>query len=175
MPNEACLPLTTLKHCSPFTKYDEEPPIGLFMLWYAASKRFREFVLNLNPRTLTVVHSWRLVGFTFLVLYSYGILPGLFALPAGWGDIAIGATAPFAAMALANPGRRRSFIVWQALGILDLVLASGRDGHGCPADRPGGDPDNRNVGASDEPDSDVRRSAAADSAYYLHFPGSAVA
>jgi len=98
-------------------------PIGLFMLWYAASKRFREFVLNLNPRTLTFVHSWRLVGFTFLVLYSYGILPGLFALPAGWGDIAIGATAPFAAMALANPGRRRIFIVWQALGIMDLVLA----------------------------------------------------
>jgi hypothetical protein len=93
------------------------------MLWYAVSKRFREFVLNLNPRTLTFVHSWRLVGFTFLVLYSYGILPGLFALPAGWGDIAIGATAPFAAMALANPGRRRIFIVWQALGILDLVLA----------------------------------------------------
>jgi hypothetical protein len=100
-------------------------PIGLFLLWYAASKSFRQFVLNLNPRAVTFVHSWRLVGFTFLVLYSYGILPGLLALPAGWGDIAIGATAPFAAMVLANPAHRKSFIFWQALGMLDLVVAVG--------------------------------------------------
>jgi hypothetical protein len=98
-------------------------PISVFLIWYAASTGFRRFVLNLNPRTLTLVHSWRLVGFTFLVLYTYGILPGMFALPAGWGDIAIGATAPFAAMALAKPGHRRGFIVWQALGMLDLLLA----------------------------------------------------
>lgn len=98
-------------------------PVGLFVLWFFASKRFRQFVLDLNPRTLTYVHSWRLVGFTFLVLYSYGILPGLFALPAGWGDIAIGATAPFVGMTLANPRHRKSFIFWQALGVLDLVNA----------------------------------------------------
>lgn len=98
-------------------------PIGLFVLWFGASKSFRQFVLDLNPRTLTFVHSWRLVGFAFLVLYSYGILPGLFALSAGWGDIAIGATAPFVAMTLANPGHRRTFIFWQALGVLDLVNA----------------------------------------------------
>lgn len=100
-------------------------PIGLFVLWYAVSKEFRQFVLGLNPRTLTFVHSWRLVGFMFLVLYSYGILPGLFALPAGWGDIAIGATAPFAALMLAKPAHRRSFVFWQTLGILDLVVAVG--------------------------------------------------
>jgi hypothetical protein len=98
-------------------------PIGLFVLWFAVSKGFRQFVLDLNPRTLTFVHSWRLAGFTFLVLYSYGILPGLFALPAGWGDIAIGATAPFVAMTLANPSHRKSFIFWHALGVLDLVNA----------------------------------------------------
>lgn len=98
-------------------------PIGLFLLWYAVSKDFRHFVLNLDPRVLTLVHSWRLAGFAFLALYAYGLLPGLFALPAGWGDIAIGATAPFVALRLANPRHRRSFIVWQVLGILDLVLA----------------------------------------------------
>src|SRR5271170_5702568 len=98
-------------------------PIGLFLIWYAASKGFRQFVLNLNPRTLTLVHSWRLAGFAFLALYSYGILPGLLALPAGWGDIAIGATAPFAALSLANPGHRKSFLLWQVLGVLDLVSA----------------------------------------------------
>src|SRR5580692_11684002 len=68
-------------------------PIGAFLLWYRNSKSFREFVLSLSPRTLTVVHAWRMAGFRFLALYAYGILPGYFALPAGWGDVAIGATA----------------------------------------------------------------------------------
>jgi hypothetical protein len=98
-------------------------PIAIFLLWFAASAGFRNFALSLNPRTLTFVHSWRIAGFTFLALYAAGLLPGVFALPAGWGDIAIGATAPFAAIKLANISRRRSFILWQVLGIFDLVTA----------------------------------------------------
>ena len=76
-----------------------------------------------ESRVLTLVQSWRIAGFTFLVLAAYGILPALFALPAGWGDIAIGATAPIVALALAAPGHRKSFIVWQLLGVMDLVTA----------------------------------------------------
>ena len=77
----------------------------------------------MNPRTLTLVHSWRIAGFTFLVLYSAGLLPGVFALPAGWGDIFIGATAPFVARKLTDLAHRRSFLLWQILGSLDLVMA----------------------------------------------------
>src|SRR5207302_1535160 len=98
-------------------------PIAIFLLWFAASAGFRKFALSLNPRTLTFVHSWRIAGFTFLALYAAGLLPGVFALPAGWGDIAIGATAPLAALKLANFSRRRCFTFWQILGIFDLVIA----------------------------------------------------
>ena len=98
-------------------------PIIAFLLWFATSKGFRQFALSLDPRTLTFIQSWRIVGFTFLVLYSAGILPGVFALPAGWGDMAIGATAPLVAIKLANPSHRRGFIFWQILGISDLVTA----------------------------------------------------
>ena len=98
-------------------------PIVAFWLWFASSEPFHQFALSLNPSTLTILHSWRVGGFTFLVLYTYGILPGLFALPAGLGDFAIGATASFAALKLANPNHRSRFILWQALGILDLVVA----------------------------------------------------
>ncbi len=98
-------------------------PVVIFLLWFAISQGFREFALSLNPRTLTFVQSWRIVGFTFLVLYAAGILPGFFALPAGWGDIAIGATAPLVATWLVSFGRRGSFILWQIAGIFDLVLA----------------------------------------------------
>jgi hypothetical protein len=98
-------------------------PLALFALWFAASPGFREFLLSVSPRTLTLLHSWRIAGYTFLVLYAYGILPGIFALPAGWGDIAIGATAPLVAFKLANPRHRTSFMVWQLLGMADLVVA----------------------------------------------------
>jgi hypothetical protein len=98
-------------------------PVGAFLIWMASSPAFRRFVFSLDPRTATMMHTGRLAGFTFLVLYSYGILPGLFALPAGWGDVAIGATAPFVALMLVSPDHRKSFLLWQALGVLDLVVA----------------------------------------------------
>jgi hypothetical protein len=98
-------------------------PIIVFLLWFGTSAGFRQFVLSLNPRTLTLVHSWRIAGFTFLALYATGLLPGVFALPAGLGDIAIGATAHLAATKFANFSRRRGFILWQVLGIFDLVVA----------------------------------------------------
>jgi hypothetical protein len=98
-------------------------PLSAFGIWYAASRSFREFVLALSPRALTLVQSWRTAGFVFLVLARYRILPASFALPAGWGDIAIGVTAVFVASRLAVPKHRRVFILWQMLGMLDLVMA----------------------------------------------------
>jgi hypothetical protein len=98
-------------------------PIIVFLAWFAASSGLREFTMSLNPRTLTAIHSWRVAGFVFLVLATYHILPRLFALPAGWGDIAMGATASFVALKLATPNHRRLFVTWQVLGITDLVMA----------------------------------------------------
>jgi hypothetical protein len=100
-------------------------PIVIFVVWSATLQSFRQFLLSLNPRTLTNVQSWRIAGFVFLVLYAYNILPGQLALPAGWGDIVIGATAPLVALKLADPRHRKSFIFWQLLGITDLVMAVG--------------------------------------------------
>lgn len=98
-------------------------PILVFSLWFAVSKRFRQFTLSLNPSILTLAQTWRIVGFTFVLLEAKGVLPGVFALPAGYGDMAIGATATLVAWKLANPDHRGSFILWQALGITDLVTA----------------------------------------------------
>jgi hypothetical protein len=103
-------------------------PVIVFLVWFAFSAGFRQFLLSLSPRTLTLVQSVRIAGIVFLALATYKILPAYFALSAGWGDIIIGATAPFAALFLANsgpanPGHRRGFIFWQILGIADLVNA----------------------------------------------------
>jgi hypothetical protein len=100
-------------------------PILLFTLWFAGSASFRQFALSLNPSTLTLVQSWRILGFTFVLLQAHNILPALFALPAGYGDMFIGMTATYVALKLANPQHRGAFILWQLLGMADLVMAVG--------------------------------------------------
>lgn len=98
-------------------------PMMAFGVWYATSAGFREFTMSLSPRVLTALHTWRIGGLRFVLLYLAGGLPGIFALPAGLGDMAVGATALLVAARYAKPEHRRDFIVWQSLGIFDLVLA----------------------------------------------------
>ncbi len=98
-------------------------PIVVFSVWYGASDGFRQFVLSLNPRILTYLQSWRVIGLVFVILEARNVLPAIFALPAGYGDIAIGVTASWVTWKLASPGHRNSFILWQALGMADLVVA----------------------------------------------------
>ena len=84
--------------------------------------------MSIDLPTMAGIQAWRLAGLGFLALYAYGILPGLFAWPAGIGDMAIGLTAPLVILAL----RRRPafavgrlFLAWNLLGMLDLVVAVG--------------------------------------------------
>ena len=102
-------------------------PIAVFLGLYAASPAFRGFVMSQDIRFLTMLQLWRVLGFAFLPLYAFGVLPGLFAWPAGLGDVAMGLTAPFVVLALMRrPEFARSgrFIVWNLLGLLDFVGAA---------------------------------------------------
>ena len=100
-------------------------PIVAFAIGYFGSSAFRQFVLSANLQLLTLAQTWRLGAIVFLILYSQGVLPGVFALPAGWGDIAIGATAPLVAWAVSSRKTfpKRLFVAWNLLGTLDLVMA----------------------------------------------------
>ncbi|HET6569846.1 MAG TPA: hypothetical protein VFG50_17910 [Rhodothermales bacterium] len=101
-------------------------PVILFLTGYWVSPRFRAFVLATDPRFTTGIQAWRIGGFAFLVLYTYGILPGYFAWPAGLGDMAIGATAPWLlATLIRKPGfaASKTFVVWNVLGLVDLIAA----------------------------------------------------
>lgn len=98
-------------------------PLVVFSVWMAGSRGFREFAFSLNPKILTTLHTWRIMGFTFVLLEARNVLPAIFALPAGYGDMAIGATASLVAWRLGEPKHRNSFIVWQLLGMADLITA----------------------------------------------------
>ena len=101
-------------------------PLLAFFAWLRLSQPFRDFVLSLDLRFIAGVQAWRWAGFGFLSLYAHNILPGIFALPAGLGDMAVGFAAPWMILSLV---RRSDFAAsaafrrWNVLGILDLVVA----------------------------------------------------
>jgi hypothetical protein len=78
-----------------------------------------------NKKNLIRLNVWRLEGALFLALMFTGQVPALWAIPAGVGDVLIGAAAfPVAARLDASGGRRRA-IIFNLLGLLDLVVAIG--------------------------------------------------
>ena len=101
-------------------------PVAAFLGLYASSSRFRGFILAQDIETLTMLQLWRVIGFGFLMLYAYGVLPGLFALPAGLGDVAIGLAAPFVVLHLRrdpNYWASSGLVRFQYLGLLDFAVA----------------------------------------------------
>jgi len=101
-------------------------PLLLFFAWLRLSQSFRDFVLSLDLRVIAGIQALRWAGLGFLSLYAYNVLPGIFALPAGLGDMAIGFTAPWIILGLVRRpdfATSAAFIRWNVLGILDLVVA----------------------------------------------------
>jgi hypothetical protein len=84
----------------------------------------------LDTASLPAVHGiqlYRIIGGIFIVLLAQGQLPAHFALPAGWGDVAIGLTAPLVALALRRGirGAVPLAVTWSVVGLIDLAVAVG--------------------------------------------------
>jgi len=109
----------------PTIQYGIVPPIliGSFLIW--RSEWVKRIIDAVPQPWLVGVQLYRALGVIFLILYASGELPGFFAWPAGFGDIAIGLTAPIVGFAYARAPREAAGLVraWNVLGILDLVVA----------------------------------------------------
>ncbi len=75
-------------------------PVVLFAAGWWASAALRAWALGLDLRLLTALQGWRVIGASFLFLYAHGSLPGIFAWPAGLGDLLVGLAAPFVLLAV---------------------------------------------------------------------------
>ena len=85
----------------------------------------RDWMDTVPVRALVAWHLTRLVaGGYFLVLANEGSLSRTFALPAGWGDIAVALTAAGLLLSLkpASEWERRCYLIWNVFGLLDIVL-----------------------------------------------------
>ncbi len=89
------------------------------------SPAFRRIIAAVPQHWLIGIQVFRILGAVWLVRYFAGALPGLFALPAGIGDVVTGLLAPFVAYAWysGKPYARSVAIAWTLFGMADLVNA----------------------------------------------------
>ena len=94
-------------------------------LFLNRSTRLTRVLEQVPQHWLVALQFYRSLGLIFLVAYSAGKLPGIFALPAGIGDVIVGVTAPVVAYFYAAGYKRSCLAVlaWNVTGIADLVLA----------------------------------------------------
>jgi hypothetical protein len=91
------------------------------------SKRIGEVLDAMPASWLVGLQVYRVLGGIFLVGWARGVVPGLFALPAGIGDVTTGLLALPVAYYLAsqNGDGVRSGIAWNIFGLLDFTIAVG--------------------------------------------------
>jgi hypothetical protein len=105
-------------------------PVGLLVTLaigylFLLSRTFRDIIAAIPQHWLIGIQTSRILGGLFLVRYFDGQLPGVFAIPAGIGDILTGIFAPFVAYwwFSAKPYARPAAIAWNLFGMADLVNA----------------------------------------------------
>jgi hypothetical protein len=97
--------------------------LGGLMIWrWPAVSRLIDAV----PRGWVIaVQFYRVEGVTFLALYAAHLLPGLFAIPAGVGDVTVGLVAAGIGIGAlgGRPLRGSTVLRWNLLGLADLMIA----------------------------------------------------
>lgn len=85
----------------------------------------RAWAQTVPLRLLVLYHTVRFVGIVFLIGAAQGWLPAVWAVPAGWGDIAVAALAlpvAFLACPVTNRGRWWTALAWNTFGLLDILF-----------------------------------------------------
>jgi len=102
-------------------------PIVLGTWFIRRSETLAILIAAVPHEWLAVVQTFRGFGAIFLVLHGVGLIPGVFALPAGFGDVAVGLLAlPLtAALSTGLPQSHGWLRAWNVLGIADLAVAVG--------------------------------------------------
>jgi len=105
-------------------------PIALFATLAAGylfllSKTYRGIIAGIPQHWLIGIQAFRVLGGLFLIRYIQGQLPGVFAIPAGVGDVLTGIMAPIVAYwwYAGKPYARGAAIAWNLFGMADLINA----------------------------------------------------
>ena len=98
-------------------------PVGTAAL-FARTKAGKRFIDAVPQQGLIGIQIFRVVGGSFLFLWTDGLMPGLFALPVGIGDILVGVFALVLAILIVRGNYPHLAIVgWNLFGLADHIMA----------------------------------------------------
>jgi hypothetical protein len=87
------------------------------------NRSIRDWVEALDTRSIVAFHVLRLVaGLAFLIMYMRGLLPGAFAVPAGWGDVIVAVLAAMLLLMRLPVSNGRAYAAWNLLGFADIIF-----------------------------------------------------
>ena len=100
-------------------------PILIGSILIMRSSTMARVIETVPQQWLIGVQLYRALGIIFLILYGAGKMPGLFAWPAGIGDVLVGALAPVVAIAYARGPDKNGDLArgWNIVGLTDLGVA----------------------------------------------------
>jgi hypothetical protein len=99
---------------------------GTVVAAFATRPGFRSWIASLDIRLFPSFHLSRFVGIYFLVLHTRGELPYAFAVPGGWGDILVAASALLLLLLPGGPAARPGLLfAWNLFGLLDILFVVG--------------------------------------------------
>lgn len=100
-------------------------PLSVFAVLWSTTPAFRRWALDLDRPFLILLHTLRMLGLGFVMLYVYGRLPAAFALVAGLGDAITAVWALFLGVALYQgmAVSLRAVHAWNTFGIVDFIAA----------------------------------------------------
>jgi len=109
----------------PMVAFGFAAPLVVALAILASSKIARDVVAATPQYLLIGVQLYRVIGAVFLVMFARGRMPGAFAIPAGWGDLLVGVTAPFVASLYRRDATRwwGLAVLWNLVGLVDLAVA----------------------------------------------------
>ena len=82
----------------------------------------RAWLREVNLRGFVAFHITRFVGIVFLIMSARREMSAEWALPAGWGDIAVAAGALLIALLLPRPESRPDIVrLWNLIGLIDII------------------------------------------------------
>jgi hypothetical protein len=116
---------STLNKQVPLIAFAIGIPIIVGAVLMTTLRSVREIIAAVPQSWLVAFQLYRVVGAIFVILYMAGQLPGIFALPAGYGDVFVGLTALFVGAAEGRQlaVRNQLVVLWNWLGIADFVVA----------------------------------------------------
>jgi len=90
-----------------------------------SSKRMGQVLDAMPASWLIALQLYRVFGGVFLVGWARNVIPGVFALPAGIGDVITGLLAVPVAISVAAdaPEARRAAVAWNVFGLFDFAVA----------------------------------------------------